>query len=103
MTTTRNMDSPNSAQPEARTFRSFDGSHLVYYVHGRDDRKGAAVILLHGLLSRASALDALGALLAKQGLRSYALDLRAHGASDAPRDPAAYRDQAMARDIAGCL
>ena len=92
------MDSPASEPPEARCFQSFDGIRLVYDVHA-DDGDGDAVILLHGLLSRARALNALGASLAARGLRAFALDLRAHGRSDAPRDPAAYRDQAMARDV----
>ena len=84
--------------PQTRSFRSFDGIRLVYYVHA-DDGDGDAVILLHGLLSNARALHDLGSSLAARGMRSFSLDLRAHGRSDAPRDPAAYRDQAMARDV----
>ena len=86
-----------TTEPEARSFQSFDGIRLVYYAHADGD--GPAAILLHGLLSRARALNDLGNALAERGLRTYALDLRAHGRSDAPRDPAAYRNQAMARDI----
>ena len=92
------MSSPAPAQPEARSFKSFDGTRLVYDVHA-DDGHGDAVILLHGLLSQARALNDLGACLAARDLRAFALDLRAHGRSDAPRDAAAYRDQAMARDV----
>ena len=92
------MGSDDSVQPEARSFQSFDGIRLVYDVHA-DAGDGDAVILLHGLLSQARALKDLGASLAARGLRTFALDLRAHGRSDAPRDPAAYRDQAMARDV----
>jgi len=72
---------------------------LTYYRHWKEPKHGTAVVLLHGLLSRAHALGALGDLLAKRGMRAVALDLRAHGDSAAPRDPAAYRDQAMARDV----
>ena len=86
------------APPQTRSFRSFDGIRLVYYVHA-DDGDGDAVILLHGLLSSARALHDLGNSLAARGMRSFSLDLRAHGHSEAPRDPAAYRDQAMARDV----
>lgn len=91
-------DRDRSADPEVRSFRSFDDTRLVYYAHSKDG-DGAAVILLHGLLSQAKALHDLGESLAHRGLRAFALDLRAHGSSDAPRDPAAYRDQAMARDV----
>ena len=86
------------APPQARNFQSFDGIRLVYYIHA-DDGAGDAVILLHGLLSSARALHDLGSSLAARGMRSFSLDLRAHGRSEAPRDPAAYRDQAMARDV----
>ncbi len=92
------MRNPASAPPQARSFRSFDGIRLVYYVHGEDD-DGDAVILLHGLLSSARALHELGDSLAAKGLRAFSLDLRAHGRSQAPRKSAAYRDQAMARDV----
>ena len=92
------MSSPALAPPQTRSFRSFDGIRLVYYVHA-DDGDGDAVILLHGLLSSARALHDLGSSLAARGMRSFSLDLRAHGRSEAPRDPAAYRDQAMARDV----
>ncbi|MDE0039657.1 MAG: alpha/beta fold hydrolase [Gammaproteobacteria bacterium] len=92
------MGSPASERPQSRSFRSFDGTRLVYYVHA-DDNDGDAVILLHGLLSSARALHDLGNSLAARGIRPFSLDLRAHGRSEAPRDPAAYRDQAMARDV----
>ena len=98
MTVDDQQGSPAAKRPEARSFESFDGIRLVYDVHA-DDGEGNAVILLHGLLSSARALNDLGASLAARGLRTFALDLRAHGRSDAPRDSAAYRDQAMARDV----
>jgi len=88
---------PASEHPPARSFSSFDGIRLAYYVHGEDGDH--AVILLHGLLSSARALHDLGNSLAARGMRSFSLDLRAHGQSEAPRNPAAYRDQAMARDV----
>ncbi|MCY3839097.1 MAG: alpha/beta fold hydrolase [Gammaproteobacteria bacterium] len=91
------MGSLKPESPEPRSFLSFDGTRLVYYVHADDGDR--AVILLHGLLSSARALHDLGNSLAARGMRSFSLDLRAHGQSEAPRDPAAYRDQAMARDV----
>ena len=92
------MGSPASEWPRAHSFQSFDGIRLAYYVHADND-DGHAVILLHGLLSSACALHDLANSLAARGIRAFSLDLRAHGRSDAPRDPAAYRDQAMARDV----
>ena len=92
------MDSAEPQSPDPRGFKSFDGTRLAYYVHA-DDGDGDAVILLHGLLSSARALHDLGNSLAERGMRAYSLDLRAHGRSEAPHDPAAYRDQAMARDV----
>lgn len=92
------MGSPASEWPRAHSFQSFDGIRLVYYVHA-DNGDGDAVILLHGLLSSARALHDLGDSLAARGIRAFSLDLRAHGRSDAPRDPTAYQDQAMARDV----
>jgi pimeloyl-ACP methyl ester carboxylesterase len=35
--------------------------------------------------------------------RVIVIDMRGHGASDRPHDPAAYRDSAMARDVAALL
>lgn len=92
------MGSPASPPPQAKSFLSFDGIRLTYYVHA-EDHDGDAVILLHGLLSSARALHDLGNSLAARGMRAFSLDLRAHGRSDAPRDPTAYQDQAMARDV----
>lgn len=89
----------DARQPAAESFRSFDGTRLTYYRHWRGQAEGSAVILLHGLLSRARALADLGGLLAERGMRAAALDLRAHGDSEGSVDPAAYRDQAMARDV----
>jgi len=82
-------------------FRSFDGTRLHYEVHG----DGRPVVLLHsfgfdGLLwEREGVVDALVA----NGRAAITLDARGHGKSDKPRDPAAYADDAMARDVSALL
>ena len=86
--------------PDKREFKSFDGARLIYYDHGEDlDEEAPPVIMLHGLMSGGRDLDSHATRLKEHGLHAYALDLRAHGQSDGPKDPAAYRDQAMARDV----
>jgi pimeloyl-ACP methyl ester carboxylesterase len=55
--------------------------------------------MLHGFMSGGRDLDRFASQLTEYGLRSFALDFRAHGQSDGPKDPAAYRNQAMARDV----
>jgi pimeloyl-ACP methyl ester carboxylesterase len=42
------------------------------------------VLLIHGLASNARMWDGVGAALARQGIRSVAVDLRGHGLSDKP-------------------
>ncbi len=75
-----------------------DGVGLAYHELGT----GRPVVLLHGLFS-----DAImnwvkfghAAKLAAAGRRVIMPDLRAHGASDKPHDPAAYPSGVLARDL----
>ena len=53
------------------------------------------VLLLHGWACSAYSWHRVIPLLAADGLRVVAPDLRGHGGSDKPRDPAAYRLGAM--------
>ncbi len=65
-----------------------------------------AVVLVHGFAtSRAENWRRLGwyAALERKGYRTVALDLRGHGESDKPHDPAAYAGHAMAGDILALL
>ena len=76
-----------------------DGVGLACHEMGR----GAAVVLLHGLFSDANVnwiKFGHAAKLAAQGCRVIMPDLRAHGESDRPHDPANYPDGILGRDLA---
>ena len=79
-------------------FPSFDGVNLSIHEMG----EGRPVILIHGLFSNAETnwiKFGHAEALAKAGFRVIMPDLRAHGQSDAPHDPAAYPDDVLVRDI----
>lgn len=67
-----------------------------------DQGSGAPVVLVHGFASSLQgnwrAPGIFDALVA-DGRRVVALDCRGHGRSAKPHDPAAYGDNAMARDV----
>jgi pimeloyl-ACP methyl ester carboxylesterase len=78
-------------------FSSSDATTIVY----DDDGTGPPVVLLHGFAGdRRSNWIRPGVVsrLAAEH-RVIALDLRGHGESSRPTDPAAYADRAMARDV----
>jgi len=83
----------------ARTERiaGFGGTELAVHRQG----EGRPVLLLHGLFSSAamswSRFGHAGALAAA-GFEAIMPDLRAHGASAAPHDPAAYPLDVLVRD-----
>ena len=65
-----------------------------------------AALLVHGFATnRAENWRRLGwtGALERKGYRTLALDLRGHGKSDKPLDPAAYRREAMVGDIVALL
>ena len=83
-------------------FASFDGTGIAYMSAG----DGPDVLLLHGFAAdhhvnwvTPGVVDALVAA----GRRVTALDARGHGQSDKPHDPAAYENDAMARDARALL
>jgi pimeloyl-ACP methyl ester carboxylesterase len=83
-------------------FTSFDGTGIAYTVAG----VGPDALLLHGFAAdhrvnwvAPGVFDALVAA----GRRVIALDARGHGQSDKPHDPAAYENDAMARDARALL
>src|SRR3954470_160986 len=84
------------------SFTSFDGVRIAYTTAG----EGPNALLLHGFAAdhRANwvAPGVFDALVAA-GRRVIALDARGHGESDKPHDPAAYENDAMARDARGLL
>lgn len=82
---------------EPQYFEGFDGARLAW----REVGQGRPVVLLHGYFSDAEMnwlrwghADAVAA----QGFRVILPDLRGHGLSAHPHDPAAYPPDALARD-----
>ncbi|WP_298673790.1 alpha/beta fold hydrolase [uncultured Sphingomonas sp.] len=85
--------SPN----EPRYFDSFDGTRLAWHEMG----EGRAAVLIHGYFSDARTnwiRYGHAAALAEQGFRVIMPDLRAHGDSARPHDPAAYPPDALTSD-----
>ncbi len=83
----------------ARTERiaSFDGAELAVHRVG----EGRAVVLLHGLFSSAQMnwiRFGHAAKLAEAGFEAIMPDLRAHGDSAEPHEPAAYPSGVLVRD-----
>jgi pimeloyl-ACP methyl ester carboxylesterase len=83
-------------------FASFDGTEIAFVTAGA----GRDVLLLHGFAADHEvnwvAHGVFDALVAA-GRRVIALDARGHGQSDKPQDPAAYENDAMARDARALL
>lgn len=77
---------------------SFDGTILAVHRLGA----GRPVLLLHGLFSNAHTnwiKFGHAQKLADAGFAVIMPDLRAHGESEAPHDPAAYPDDVLAKDV----
>ncbi len=83
---------------QVRTWTASDGVELAW----RETGEGRAVVLLHGLFSD-SAMNWLkfghAERIAGEGFRVIMPDLRAHGASGKPREPAHYPRGILARDL----
>ncbi|WP_309621761.1 alpha/beta fold hydrolase [Novosphingobium sp.] len=83
-------------------YPGFGGARLALHRMGT----GRPLILLHGLFSSA-AMNWIkfgqAEMLAAAGFECLMPDLRAHGASDAPHDPAAYTDDVLAKDLAALI
>ena len=85
---------------------SFDGTKLAVHRMGPEGGGGRPVLLLHGLFSDANTnwiRFGHAAKLAAAGFEAIMPDLRAHGQSDKPHDPAAYPDDVLARDAAALV
>ena len=83
--------------PTEHRFTASDGAELVWYELG----EGRPVVLLHGLFSNAETnwmKFGHAAEIAARGFRVIMPDLRGHGASATPHDPAAYPPDVLARD-----
>jgi pimeloyl-ACP methyl ester carboxylesterase len=79
-----------------RYFRGRDGVQLAY----RELGEGRPLILIHGYLGNAMTMAEAGiaGTLAGQGYRVVLPDLRGHGDSAKPHDPAAYPPDVLADD-----
>ncbi len=78
-------------------FASFDGTDLTWHETG----EGRPVVLLHGFFSDAETnwiKYGHAAAIAASGFRVIMPDLRAHGQSAKPHDPAAYPPDVLAKD-----
>lgn len=83
-------------------YTGFDGTRLALHRMGT----GRPLILLHGLFSSAEmnwVKWGQAELLAAAGFECLMPDLRAHGHSAAPHDPAAYPDDVLAKDLAALV
>ena len=86
-----------SSPTETRFFHGDDGVRLAW----RELGEGKPVVLLHGFLSDARTnwiRWGHAAAIAARGFRVIMPDLRGHGESDRPHDPAAYPPGVLARD-----
>ncbi|WP_167072004.1 alpha/beta fold hydrolase [Sphingomonas vulcanisoli] len=78
-------------------FEAADGEKLAYYTIG----EGRPIVLIHGLFSNSWTnwvRYGHAERIAAGGHRVIMADLRGHGASAAPHDPAAYPPDILARD-----
>lgn len=88
-----------ASSPTSRSFVAADGCRLAWHELGEPGAR--AVVLLHGLFSNAETnwiKFGHAAAIAARGLRVIMPDLRAHGDSDGPHDPAAYPADILAED-----
>ena len=86
-----------TAAPTVHRFAADDGVALAWHALGA----GLPVVLIHGLFSSATInwiKFGHAAALAARGFRVIMPDLRAHGMSAAPHDPAAYPPDVLAAD-----
>jgi pimeloyl-ACP methyl ester carboxylesterase len=86
-----------TAEPGTHRFTASDGVELAWHELG----EGRAGVLLHGLFSTADMnwiRFGHAAEIASRGFRVIMPDLRAHGESAAPHDPACYPPDVLARD-----
>ncbi len=79
-------------------FASFDGTELAVHRHG----EGRPFVLLHGLFSSAQ-MNWIkwghAEAIAASGFEVLMLDFRVHGESAAPREPEAYPQNVLVRDV----
>ena len=84
--------------PEAEMFESSDGTQLAVHRMG----EGRPVVLLHGLFSNAEMnwhRFGHAKKLVEAGFEAIMPDLRAHGHSGKPHDPASYPPDVLVKDV----
>lgn len=83
-------------------FDSFDGTRLALHRVG----EGRPFVLLHGLFSSAE-MNWIkwghAERIAREGFEVLMLDFRVHGQSEAPREPEAYPQNVLVRDVAALV
>ncbi|MCY7271152.1 MAG: alpha/beta hydrolase [Sphingomonas bacterium] len=87
------------SEPQIHYWTASDGVDLAY----REIGEGRPVVLVHGLFSDGVTnwiKFGAAARLVESGFRVIMPDLRAHGLSDKPHDPALYSDGILGRDLA---
>lgn len=80
---------------------SFDHDGLTLHYGDRGERDGTPIVLVHGLLWSGRMFHRLADLLDDH--RVLLLDVRGHGPSTRPTDPAAYRWSKLASDVTALL
>jgi pimeloyl-ACP methyl ester carboxylesterase len=88
--------------PSSETFSGHGGAQLALHRLGPQQGGTRPVVLLHGLFSSAEMnwiRFGHAAQLAAAGFEALMPDLRAHGESAAPHDPAAYPPDVLVRDV----
>lgn len=83
---------------ETSMFEGFGGTRLAVHTMG----EGRPLVLVHGLFSSAEVnwiKFGNAAIIAAAGFRVIMPDLRAHGQSEAPHDPAAYPADVLVEDL----
>lgn len=83
-------------------FASYDGTAIAYSVKG----SGPDVLLVHGHGGNQVLnwiFPGVRDALVGAGRRVIGIDLRGHGDSDKPHDPAAYENEALRRDVQALL
>lgn len=91
-----------AAQPDSTGYyRSFDGVKIYYEIKG----SGQPVLLVHGFTGTGTEWKTKPVFdsLVAHGFKVIIADLRGNGKSDHPATPAAYADDAEAKDMIGLL
>jgi pimeloyl-ACP methyl ester carboxylesterase len=94
----RNGRVPRMSEAQVHRWQASDGVELAYHEIGQ----GRPVLLLHGLFSDANMnwiKFGHAARIADEGFRVIMPDLRAHGLSGRPHEPAHYPQGILARDL----